>query len=322
MITIMPYRPRSLFPRLVLTAFVAALAGGSSLAADPDAVELIPKWPVGKRLLTRITVEQNQRIQGLGPQPVSQQITQEQEIAVDVLRVTDQKETELEARFQAMKLQMRMGGAQVLSYDSKKRGYGQVNPVAEAMDRLLEARLKLVADQKGRITKVEGIQELLNSVETGGMAGQMLRSMFNEDAVKQMGMLPQGLPYRKVQRGESWTTETSMSAGPAGTIKVQMQHTFDGWETRGGIRCACITYSGTISSGAPEAASNSQLSFEIQGGRIQGTTWFDPESGFVREGTSDTYMKLNISAGNRQMSIDLNQKVTNKLVAVGSAPGA
>ncbi|RME96031.1 MAG: hypothetical protein D6766_01715 [Verrucomicrobia bacterium] len=307
--------------RLAWAALAVTLACGPSRAADPDTVELVPKWPVGKRLVTRINVEQNQRIQGAGPRPVSQQISQEQEIAIDVLRVNDRKETEMEARFQAMKMQMRMGGAQLFSYDSQNRRFGEVNPVAEAMDRLLEARLKLFADEQGRVTRVEGIKEMLESMDTRGMAGQMLKGMFNEDAVKQMGMLPQGFPYRKVKLGESWTSETSMAAGPVGTIKVQMQHTFDGWETRGGIRCARITYTGTITSGAAEAAGNSALSFDIQGGRLRGTNWFDPELGQVREGTSDVYMKLNITAGAQQMSIDLSQKVTNKLIAVGSAPG-
>ncbi|MCB1125872.1 MAG: hypothetical protein KDM81_05210 [Verrucomicrobiae bacterium] len=225
-------------PSLLLCGALTLCGALATRAADgPDSVDLKLQWPVGKRLITKVSVDQTQQIIGAPTGTMNQSITQEQEIGVDVLKQLDDGGHELGVRFLAMKMDVKNGGASMMSYDSKKKVFGSVNPLADTMDRLMETRLTLFTDASGKVTKVEGMQSMLDSLGQGGNAivGQMLKGMFNEDAIKQMGMLPQGLPNKTVKLGESWPFEMTMDLGPLGKLTISMTYTFSGWAAHEGL---------------------------------------------------------------------------------------
>jgi hypothetical protein len=305
--------------------FLGALAlSGAMLtqaATGPDTVDLTLKWPVGKRLVTKVRVDQAQQIIGAPTGSVNQSVTQEQEIGVDVLKRLDNGGHELGVRFLAMKMDVKMGNTSMMSYDSKEKNADTANPLGATMDQLMEAELKLRTDAKGEVVGVEGMDRLIASLGQGGnpMVGQMLKGMFNEDAIKQMGMLPQGIPNRVVKRGESWPFEMKMEMGPLGKLAIAMTYTFTGWEDHDGIRSAVLDYTGTISSEAGSTG-GSAMSMKISGGTMEGKSWFDPQSGLVRDTVGKQTMTMNIDAMGQKLTIRMNQDVSNKLTAIEDIP--
>jgi hypothetical protein len=310
--------------RSFVTAFGAVALGSALLtqaATGPDTVDLTLKWPVGKRLVTKVSVDQTQQIIGAPTGSVNQSVTQEQEIGLDVIKRLDNGGHELGVRFLAMKMEVKMGKTSMMSYDSKKKVFGSVNPLGDTMDRLMETQLKLRTDAKGEVVEVEGMDQLVDSLGEGGnpMVGQMLKGMFNEDAIKQMGMLPQGLPNRVVKQGESWPFEMKMEIGPLGKLTIAMTYTFTGWEQHNGIQSAVLDYTGTISSEAGSTG-GSAVSMTISSGTMEGKSWFDPEAGLVRDTVGKQSMTMNVDAMGQKLTIRMKQDVSNKLSSIEDIP--
>lgn len=305
----------------LLSAVLLSGAFFTHAASGPDTVDLTMKWPVGKRLVTRVTVNQTQQISTGAAGAMNQQMTQEQEVGLDVLRKLDDGGHELGLVFLAMKMDLKMGGASLMSYDSKKKTFGSVDPLADTMDRLMETRLKMRTDAKGEVTQVEGVQELLDSLSGGGnpMVGQILKGMFTEDSLKQMSGLPQGIPGKPVKLGDSWPVEIKMAMGPLGKLTIDMNYTFSGWEDHDGLRCVVLDYTGSISSEAGNDP-NAQMALEITDGTMKGKSWFDPEAGLVRDTAGEQSMNMNIGAMGRKISMRMKQTVGNKLTSIETIP--
>ena len=301
-----------------------ALLCGAALAvnaADSDSVDLTPKWPVGQRLVTQIVVQQNQQMSRDTGATMEQKITQEQKIALDVQRKLDDGGYEVKLKFLAMKMMVGVGNRTLMSYDSAhpEQASTSAAPLHEAMDKVFQANITLELDPKGEVRKVSGLQEMLNSVlGSSGPSAQMLKGMFNEESVKQMGVLPQGLPGRVVKLGESWPYDLDLKMGPLGRLHIAMKYTFQGWEDRGGHRCAVLQYTGNLSSKA--AGQNSPTQIEITDGHMEGKSWFDPQPGLMRETAGTQTLTMQISAGGQNMKMVMNQKVSNKLVSVEPIP--
>lgn len=308
---------------LVALLGAALLSGGlvTRAAAGPDTVDLTLKWPVGKRLVTKVTVNQTQQIIGAPTGTMNQSVTQEQEIGLDVLKGLDGGGHDLGVRFLAMKMDVQMAGKSLMSYDSKKKVFGSVNPLADTMDQLMETQLKLRTNAEGEVTKVEGMDKLVDSLGQSGnpMVSQMLKGMFNEDSIKEMGMLPQGLPNRTVKLRESWPFEISMELGPLGKLSIAMTYTFSGWEEHDGIQCAVLDYTGTISSKGGTGP-GAQMEIDITSGTMKGKSWFDPEAGLVRDTSGEQSMTMNIGAMGQKLAMRMKQDVSNKLTAIEDIP--
>lgn len=311
------------FPRraglLPLAALLAAFTPAILLPGRAaDTVELKAKWPVGQRMVTQVTIDTKQEITGAPTGPMKQIIGQVQEMAVDVVRELDGGGRDIELRFLTMKMDMKMGSISVLNYDSDKRASSPANPLTGMLDKLAQARLYVELDASGDVVEVEGLEDLMKGMTGPGMGASMLEGMFNKDSVKQMGVVPQGLPGKAMKVGDQWPYEIELKLGGMGTLVVAMNFTFSGMETKEDRNCAVLDYTGTMST--KPAGGNSPVSMSITAGAMKGKTWFDPEAGMVVAGTAERSLKMKVSAMGQQMDIDQTQTTSNKLVRVERIP--
>lgn len=312
-----PARRAGTLPLVALLAAITPAFLTDVRAAEE--LELKAKWPVGQRLVTQITIDTTQQILGGPTGPINLKISQSQEVALDVVRKLDNGGRDLELRFLAMKMDMKMGTVTMLSYDSsKKNPSGGANPLGGMLDALATSRLYLELDANGDVVAVEGLEDLLRGMSGAGMAASMIEGMFNEDAIKQMGVLPQGLPGKAVKVGDHWPYEAEFKLGPMGTLVITMDFTFSGMEKKEDRDCAVLDYTGTMSTKA--GAGESPMEMSITDGSLKGKTWFDPEAGMVVAGTSEQTLKMRISARGQQMNIEQSQVTKNTLIRVERIP--
>ncbi len=301
-----------------------ALLCGAALAvnaADPDSVDLTPKWPVGRRLVTRIVVDQTQQMRQASGASMNQRIRQEQTVALDIQRRLADGGYVVGLKFLAMKMSVGVGERILMNYDSAQpeKASASAAPLREAMNKVFQAHITMELDPRGEVRKVNGLKEMLSSVLGGSNAGaQMLKGMFNEESIKQMGVLPQGLPGRVVKLGESWPYALDLKMGPLGQLHIAMKYTFHGWENRDGRRCVVLRYAGTLASKGADPNSPTQI--KITDGHMEGTSWFDPQAGLMRETSGTQTMNMQVSAMGKNVTMVMRQKVSNKLIGVEPIP--
>jgi hypothetical protein len=295
-------------------------AGGAASPADAP-VELKVKWPVGQRYLQRLVVTQDQQISvPNSPEPIKQQIVQNQDVALTVTKEREDGGREVELAVTAMKMDITMGGQVMMSFDSKSDpAKDSGNPMASLFRKLGEMRLKMLTNRKGAVEKVEGLKEFTDKLGTDlpPQAQGLLQGMLSEDSIKHMGTVPEGLPDKPVKIGERWPLKQEFSLGQMGKLTVTLQFTFKGWENRDQRRCAVLEHIGTIT-GAP-GSGGGPLTMSITGGDTKGRTLFDPELGMTIESTAQQKISMKASAMGQDMTIQMQQMITNRLVEVTKA---
>jgi hypothetical protein len=294
-----------------------AATGAASPADAP--VELKVKWPVGQRCLQRLEMSQDQQISSPSlPEPVKQRIVHSQDVALTVAKEREDGGREVELAITATKMEI-TGGQTTMSFDSKSDpAKDSDNQLAPLFRKLGEMRLKLFTNRKGAVEKVEGLKEFADKLSSDlppALQG-MLQGMLNEDNIKHMGAIPEGLPDKPVKIGERWPLKQEISLGPMGKFTITLQITFKGWENRDQRRCAVLEHIGTIASPPGAGAAGGQMAMTITGGDTKGRTWFDPELGMPIESTAEQKMSMKVSAMGQDMSIQMQQMVTNRLVEV------
>jgi len=301
-------------------------AAGETPSAAPDSVqagepvEMKLKWDVGKRYVQRMESTQGTEMTLPGTtQPMKQETKQTQDVSLSVLKERDGGGRELEMNILGMTLVSRSGGRDLMSFDSKKDVAADAgNPVAPMLRKLVGARVKFLTDATGKIESVEGFKEVLDRITEGSSAMEqgMMKGMFSEDNFKEMYSAAQGLPDKPVKIGDTWPLKLEVPLGPLGTVILNSQYTFKGWEQHGGHKCAVLQFTGTLSSASEPGSAGGMT---IDNGKTTGKTWFDPALGMVIDTTSKQGMTININAQGQSLATKVNASVSNKLVEVADA---
>jgi hypothetical protein len=147
----------------------------------------------------------------------------------------------------------------------------------------------------------------------------MTESMVSEDAIKQMGIVPNWFPGKPVKPGDQWPVRFDLTLGPIGKINVSQTMTFKGWEEKQGRRCALIESKGYLSSSPSSGASTNLISVTSLSGDTKGRMWFDPALGALVESNEDQNLRMKMKAMGQEISSQMTQAVTNRLKDVTSA---
>jgi hypothetical protein len=295
----------------------ARSADGAPAAAPPadKAIEFKVKFPVGQRQVQRQIVKQDQKISMPGSdEPMKQEIQQVQDLAVTVAKAREGGGHELELEFVAQQLDFRMGST-IMKFDSKSDPKQDgANPIAAVFRKLVGARIKLLMDAKGRLEKVEGVRELTEKLSEGGggTAQALAQGLLQEENLKHLGVLAEGLPDKPVKVGERWPVKIDLNVPPLGAISVSMLMTFRGWETRADRLCAILDHVGSIA-GKASAGAGAPATPRINGD-TSGRMWYDPEAGLVVESTAEQKMAIKMEVQTQAISVLMQQSVTNTLV--------
>ena len=223
-------------PNRWFTARLALLTASLSLgllvqtlgqAQSGEPVELKAKWPIGRRYLQRMSMVQTQKIFMPGAsEPMNQELKQTQDYALLVAKERPEGGRELQLDNTGFTMEMKMGDTTMLKFDSKsdpkEDGSNPLAPVLRKMVATPPFKFLLAAD--GKVDKVEGVKELLDSLGSEGPpeVQMMLKWMLSEDNFKQMGALPQGLPEKPVKLGERWPVKMDVALGPLGGISIHI----------------------------------------------------------------------------------------------------
>jgi hypothetical protein len=300
----------------------AASASSGSTAAPAGPVEMKLKWTAGKRYLQEMTMSQTSEITVPGtPAPMQQEMEMNQGFAVSALKTLPDGGTELEMKFTSEKMSNKVNGRDVMNFDSSEDASKDGgNPAATIMRKIVGAHVKFLTDADGKIDKVEGFQEFIDSL-TGGSQPQMkamIQGMFNEESLKQFGSGSMGLPGKPVKVGDTWPFEKDITAGPLGKMNMKLKFKFAGWEQHADHNCVLLTYTGDMSSkGAPAPGA---MTMNVQNGKVDGKTWFDPELGMMVENTGDQTMTINMTMQGKKMTSKTKQKIGIKLVEIQDMP--
>jgi hypothetical protein len=298
----------------------------SGAGQPSEAVELKAKWPVGNKYTYRVDLTQNIKMQIPGmPQPMLQVVTMAQTYSMAVLGERPNNGRELELQFDAMEMDIQMGGFS-MSFDSKGDAEAdKTNPFAAPFRKIMGSKLKLLLGGNGLLDAVEKLDEWLDKAleDSPPPAQGMIRGMYSQDFFKQLVETSKGLPLRPVKVGESWPFQTEVETGQAGKIALDVKVKLKGFEQHENRHCAVLESSGTIK-GAGGGTAGPMGKSNIENGKISGTSWFDPELGATVGMDSDQKMQLKIEplaggpGGNKPFTGEVTQKVVLKLVDLKS----
>jgi len=312
--------PSTASPAVSVSGGGAAAVTAMATPADTgDPVEMKIKWEVGKRYLQRLEMAQTMDMNMPGSsQPVKQEMKQSQDIGISALKERDGGGDELEMEFLSVAMDMKMGDAPVMSFDSKQGGQdNSANPAAAVLGKMVGSKIKFLTDPSGKIESVEGYQEFQDHVINGSAPEMqaMMKGFMSEDNLKQMFTTSMGLPDKPVKIGDNWPVKMEASLGPMGKIVLNLNYTFTGWEQHDDHKCAVLEYVGDISmKPGGDAGANGAMS--IEQGKASGKTWFDPEMGMIKETAGKQDMTMKINAQGQSIATQMHQNLDTKLVEV------
>lgn len=306
---------------VVGAAACLTLLSGCKKDATPSGppVDMKLKWTVGKRYDQAITMTQNTKSTAPGVnETIENNMNMVEELSVTAAKARPTGGTELEMNFTGIKMDQKMAG-QSLKFDSHSDPNGDgSNPVAPMLRKMVGAHVKYLTDAGGKVEQVVGYQEFIDQIASGNaQVGAMVKGMFSEDTLKQMGVSGQGLPTKPVQVGESWPYHQEIAVGPIGTMVVDMNITFKGWEDHDGHHCAILESTGQMKNRPDNSAGGMKL--EIEKGTTKGTMWFDPDLGMMVDNVIDQVMTMKMQIQGQNVSSKLNQRIKVALVKVADA---
>ncbi len=287
-------------------------------AASTGPVELKLKWPPGNRYVQRMELLQDSTMSGAQmPKPMKQHVTMGQEYSLTALKARDGGGSEVELEFLAAEMEVSMGERVVMNFDSKgEAGADEAqNPIASTFRKMIGSKLKYLFNASNRVEKIEGIQEFTDQMTRTAppQARAIFQSMFNEDYLKQLVDLGQGLPAQPVKPGDKWPVNSEVSMGPMGTLLTAMDYTFKGWEQHEKHNCAVLDFTGTVKSKDGAGSSLMGMTMVLDNGTVSGKGWFDPELGMIVDAAINEVMTM-------RMTVPTQGPRRTNAAAAGPAP--
>lgn len=255
---------------------------------DPKApADLRLRWTAGQRQHQRFSMAMTTETAG-GPMPVPvrQEVTLNMEYDLAAVGLRDGGGQELEMTLGDLDMAVQTGGREVVRFDTRTEASGPEAGTAALMRSLVGTRMKCLLNASNSVERVEGWRDPVRKATASAPAAGRgaLAGVLSEGYFKQLADFARVLPQRSVRPGESWTNQQDISLGPLGRVLLDMAYTFQGWETRDGQACAAVNVTGTARSApADEGAPSPFGRMSVEGGRIRGTYWFNPEAGRMVE---------------------------------------
>lgn len=297
----------------------AARPPGNAAAPASGPAQLQVKWTVGKKYSYQMEIAQNSETPLPGmPKPMVQANKMAFGYSISVPKELPNGGRELEIEFTNVKMEAQNSGRTVLSFDSDKDAASDdpKNSSALVLRRMIGARLKLLADATGKIERVEDFDQFEARLSGNGGAGSaaLVKTMFNEDSLKQLCDPSLMLPAKPVSVGDTWPIKTTMKMAPVGDLTFNLKGAFKRWDDLDTRRCARLEFTGNISS-KPDAAQG-QSPVQIEKDKLSGEVWFDPELGMMVVADHRQEMTLKITTRGNPLSATMTQKTSVRLIEV------
>lgn len=207
---------------------------------------------------------------------------------------------------------------QVIDYQTIK-AEGQLAAQQERMALLMKgATFTFTLDNKGRITKVEGYDDLIKRLSEGNdEVAKVLRVMLSEDTLRQgvqeAFAFPPGKP---VTKGDHWQSKMAISMGPLGQFAADQHYTYEGQIKD----AASISTKGDFRFLPGKEDANATLPFRVTKAdivtkRAKGAILFDTNAGRMVSQEMDMHLAgpMTIAVKGQEAEMTMNMEMTVKL---------
>lgn len=315
--------------------FAVVVALTLTAPAFSQDVELAWKFKKGDKFFQEMNTKtmQNMKIMGMD-------VKQEQEqtflFSWNVLDAEEGKQTVIEQKIEAVKINIRLGGTDIRFDSTQKDAEG--TQLASFFRPLVGTSFKLTLDPKMKITKVEGREEFLKKLGDANPAMKpLLQIVLSEEQLRQLSEPAFSVVKgkgEKVKANDTWTwpadgKTNKLSLGPIGSYDTKYTYTYQGKEKKSfpevnegkemelhkiGMKTD-LTYVPPDPKEASKEAAN--LNFKVEGGSLkatttEGTIWFDADKGRVIRAEMKVVLegKLTISVMQQNAEVEFNQTQT------------
>lgn len=210
--------------------------------------------------------------------------------------------------------------------DQKIQAEGPTAAQQERMAQLMKGtKLTFTLDNKGRITKTEGYEDLVKRLSEGNdETAKVLRIMFSEDTLRQgvqeAFAFPPGKP---VNKGDSWQNKMSISMGPLGQFGADQTYTYEG-QAKGG---ASISMKGEFRFLPAKDDGGGVLPFRVTKANIatkraKGSVLFDTDAGRMVSQDFDVHLTgpMTISVMGQEAELNMDMEMNVKLAWTDKKP--
>ena len=302
---------------------VAAAPAEAPKPKEP-AVELKVTLEAGKRYLLREeSISETPLKLPNQPEPVKSTTTTARELALTILSQKPEGGQEIEVEFVANKVESKMGDRVVAAFNSADDPKtDRTNALAKLNRKIVGGKFNYTTDAAGHVDKVEGVSNLVRKITLGldKNSSTMLKAQFNEESMKKMGLIAEGLPKQAVAPGDAWTNTFEMPIMGGMVAKFTIQSSLKGYEERDKKRCAIIKNTGTaqVSAGTtPQAAA-----VQFENVKLDGETVLDPEKSMLVSANNSISLDMKVNAGAQPNVVSMNIKSVRTLVSVTDAKPA
>jgi hypothetical protein len=257
---------------------------------DPP-VAMQAVWQPGKRYLYRVESTTSSQVPRKNTGKIIRaDSTLGQDLAFTVTNVAPDGSRLLQMEVLAVQMETGRDDGVTMSFDSANRVMQvEDSPVVDRLRRMVGLKLKFHVSPENKVTRVDGIKELNARMSGGGSAGRgvavaALNRAFNQQFYRdivEMGMLPRD----PVKVGDTWKVSRVGSGGlRGGSVAMELNYTFRGWQRREGTNCARLDFTGTFKPNASSRTNNPSVVGRIinsvvppnaEEGDITGQSWFD-----------------------------------------------
>jgi hypothetical protein len=232
---------------LILVPVLALFAA----AADAQTATLRYRWTRGESRTYRLATETTSNVSGMpeGPRTLTQSMSQVLKFTAE--DVAADGTATIRQTFQALRMEGSgpMGKLLVDTAVADPSPDPATRPMRQVLDAMIGESVLIVAAPDGTIRKVDGasriadkIAQLAVSDSAAGAAGQGIRRMLSEDALKStLEQTFPKLPAAAVAVGEAWTAQLAMGNEAIGRVTGTSTFTLKALEGAAGVQKARIT---------------------------------------------------------------------------------
>lgn len=203
--------------------------------------------------------------------------------------------------------------------DQQVKAEGQLAAQQERTAQLMKgATFTFTLDNRGRITKVEGYDDLIKRLSEGNdEVAKVLRVMLSEDTLRQgvqeAFAFPPGKP---VNKGDRWQSKMAISMGPLGQFGADQHYTYEGQVKD----AASISMKGDFRFLPGKEDANAALPFRITKANIatkraKGAILFDTNAGRMVSQEMDVHLAgpMTIAVKGQEAEMTMDMEMTVKL---------
>jgi hypothetical protein len=286
------------------------------------------KWPVGNRYVYRQDLERHKtnNVPSM-PKPIQEDTSTSMTYSLVVTKEIPGGGREIELEFLANKMELRMGEQVIASFDSKEAGKNETqSPLSAPFRKMIGSKIRVQMDPDGKVDKVIDHQQWISNLVSGaGAVGNLLAQHLNEKSIRGFSGFGSGLPANPVRVGDAWLFTLEASIGPNSRVSFDSTVTFQGIEEHDQHQCVALTLRGAIQA-SPDPQDTPMGKMTVESGAVEGTSWFDPETGTLIESVQDQAIRMKGdmprtpgSKNSGAFTMDLGEKRVIKLLELGKA---